>query len=262
MDKLNEIKINELSWKPDKKQELILKDISLNLANGEFYGIVGPNGAGKTTIARQLLKLLEKTTGDIYFDENNIDDMSRNKLAHKISFLPQSIKADTDFSVYDIVSMGREPHRKSFTSLTGTDKSIIDEALEFTDCMKNKDKIFSTLSGGERQRVMIARTIAQDTPWVVLDEPVSNLDVKHQISLMKVLNELRTKKSKTIIAILHDINLVANYCSKVILLKDGDVFAFGDTFSILTTENLKAVYGIDFEVINRDNKLPLIVPIY
>jgi iron complex transport system ATP-binding protein len=151
--------------------------------------------------------------------------------------------------------MGREPYRKNFGSLTAIDKEKIDEAMEYTNCTHLKDRNIQLLSGGERQRVMIARTIVQDTPWIILDEPVSNLDIKHQYDLMLLLQRLRDEKSKTIVAILHDLNLAYSFCNKIILMKDGEIFAQGETQEILTVSNLKEVYEMDFEFIDKSGTL-------
>lgn len=141
------------------------------------------------------------------------------------------------------------------------DLDKINEALEFTKCSHIKDKSISFLSGGERQRVMIARTIAQDTPWIILDEPVSNLDVRHQTELMLVLDRLRREKGKTIVAILHDLNLAAAFCTKIILMHQGNIYCSGASKDVLTGENLSAVYGIEFDFLERENgHLPYIVP--
>lgn len=255
------IEINELFWKPEKKSKFILDDITTSFEQGAFYGVLGPNGAGKTSFVRQLLKLVRKTKGDIFIGDINLDDMSRSQIASVLSFLPQNINKDVDFSVSDVVAMGRENKRKMFAPLDKEDMCIIDEAMRYTNCYELKDKSISCLSGGELQRVMIARTIAQDTQWIVLDEPVSNLDVKHQYELMKVMRKLKEEKGKTIIAILHDLNLATSFCDKIVLMKEGKIFSVGDKWDILTKENLKLVYDMEFEFIDNDNRV-IIAPKY
>lgn len=255
------INVDNLIWKPGKRTEPILNQINAALRSGRFYGILGPNGAGKTSLVRQLLRLKESDSGSITFDGNDIKSIRRSDMARSVAFLPQSIKADVDFTVYDVVAMGREPHRNRFTALDEHDMKCINEAMEFTNCTALRDKSISLLSGGERQRVMIARTIAQDTPWIILDEPVSNLDIKHQTELMHVLDRLRQDKGKTVVAILHDINLAATFCTHIILMKDGAVYKDGTTAEVLTKENLKAVYEMDFDFIRgRDRKISYIAP--
>ena len=258
---LKQIKVNHLIWQPEKKQDPVLRDISANFQAGEFYGILGPNGAGKTSIVRQILRLQESSSGTVMMDDKNIKNISRKEMALNLSFLPQDIKYDVDFTAYDVVAMGREPHRKRFAPLTTEDKRIIEEAMEFTNCLHLKDKSISFMSGGERQRVMIARTIAQDTPWIILDEPVSNLDVRHQAELMVVLERLRKEKGKTIVAILHDLNLAATFCTRIILMKKGQIYKEGKTDQVLTEENLQKVYELTFEFLENDKgRLPYIMP--
>lgn len=261
VDKIN---INELFWQPRGKSKPILDNISEVITSGNFYGILGPNGAGKSSLVRKLLNLSGFDSGDISFvndaDSSSISKLSRHDMALALSFLPQDINGKVDFTVKEIVSMGREPYRRAFKSMTGDELNMIDEAMIFTNCFHLKDTPICLLSGGERQRVMIARTIVQDSPWIILDEPVSNLDVKHQEEIMLVLKRLNKEKKKTIIAILHNIDLANTFCNKIILMKEGKIYAMGDTKSILTKDNLKAVYDMDFSIINKDTGGTYIVP--
>ena len=260
---LKQIEVKSLVWQPEKKMDPILKDVNALLTSGEFYGILGPNGAGKTSIVRQILRLQDSNSGAVLLDDRNVKNFSRKEMAVHLSFLPQEIKSDVDFTAFDVVAMGREPHRKRFASMTKDDENKIQEAMEFTNCWHLKDKSISFMSGGERQRVMIARTIAQDTPWIILDEPVSNLDVKHQAELMIVLERLRKEKGKTIVAILHDLNLAASFCTQIILMKQGKVFKAGEVQKVLTEENLSRVYELQFDFLeNKKGKghLPYIMP--
>ena len=161
---VQKIAADHLSWKPAKDGRPALKDVCLTLPAGEFYGILGPNGAGKTSLARQLLKLQKPDAGSVFFDNADIKQIKRDALARRISFLPQAFRTDVEFSVYEVVAMGREPYRRRFAALNETDLRKIEEALAAANCMAFRDKPVCCLSGGERQRVMIARTIAQDTP--------------------------------------------------------------------------------------------------
>lgn len=257
---LEKIRVEALRWQPDKKAAPILDNIDAVFTSGNFYGILGPNGAGKTSLVRQLLRLNNgifadgHSGGNIYFEsmgtDYHIDTLKRVQMAGMLSFLPQSITSDIDFTVYDVVAMGREPYRRRFAPLNHEDQDKIQEAMEFTNCLHLKDKSIQYLSGGERQRVMIARTIAQDTPWIILDEPVSSLDIRQQYDVMLVLDRLRREKGKTVIAILHDLNLANSFCNQLVLMKNGHIFAIGDTQKVLTEENLKAVYEIEFAFIH------------
>lgn len=255
---MKRISIKNLEWRPDKKSNSILSGINLDLECGGIYGILGPNGAGKTSLIRQILGLVNCDAGEIRYDDRLLSELSRQEISTKISVLSQNYNmngVNADFTVFDIICMGREPHRKHFKPLDNSDMEIIEEAMEITDCSHLKDKSITKLSGGELQRVMIARTIAQDTPWIILDEPVSSLDVRHQTEIMKVLEKLHKEKGKTIIAILHDINLAIRYCTEFIFLKEGKIVAKGDMDSVITHETLKKVYDIDFAFIKQDDSL-------
>lgn len=258
---LKQISVDHLVWSVDKGQHTILNDVNALLTSGEFYGILGPNGAGKTSIVRQILHLQESTSGSVKMDEKDVKNIRREEMASMVSFLPQNIKSDVDFSVFDVVAMGREPHRKRFTPLNEEDKNKIEAAMRYTNCLHMKDKSISFLSGGERQRVMIARAIAQDTPWIILDEPVSALDVRHQADLMVALEELRHETGKTVIAILHDLNLSAAFCTRIILMKKGQIYKAGPTREVFTKETLEHVYEMEFELLDRGkDQMPFISP--
>jgi iron complex transport system ATP-binding protein len=254
MGNLESIETDKLTWTPNKDMKPVLDNIAAMLCSGNFYGILGPNGAGKSSFVRQLLRLNRKNAGDVKYDiagiKTDLYDISRRQLAGLVSFMPQLVQSNVNFTVYDVVAMGREPYRKNFATLSNIDKEKINEALEYTNCSHLRDRNIQLLSGGERQRVMIARTIVQDTPWIILDEPVSSLDIKHQYDLMLLLQRLRREKSKTIVSILHDLNLAYSFCNRIILIKNGEIFAQGDTHEILTVENLKKVYEMEFEFVN------------
>lgn len=242
----NILNIAELSWHPNN--ESILNNISSTFNEGGFYGILGPNGSGKTSFIRHILRFLETKKGIIKLQERNIEDYSRKELATNISFVPQNVNMDVNFTVYDIVSMGRTPYLKKFQELTSKDKELIEYAMEITKCSYLRNKPFSYLSGGESQRVLVARAIAQDTKYLILDEPISHLDIRYQVELMETLKELNEKENKTIIAILHDLNLSAAYCKNIILMKKGSIFSNGLVEEVLTKENLKEVYEMNFEI--------------
>lgn len=245
---MKELRVDRLSYQPNKYTKEILKEISQNFGCGRFYGILGPNGSGKTTLIRHLLGLLKTQTGKIQLEEKNLTLYHKKELATKLSFVPQNTYLEADFSVADIVAMGRTPYRKRFGDLSKEEEDMIEDAMQITNTYSFREKRFNQLSGGEAQRVLVARAIAQDTPWMILDEPISHLDIKHQVELMETLKRLNVEKKKTIIAILHDLNLTSAYCDQVILMKDGEVYAAGKIEEVLTRENLREVYGLDFEI--------------
>ncbi|MBE6023736.1 MAG: ABC transporter ATP-binding protein [Cellulosilyticum sp.] len=248
------ITVDQLKWQPDLKQKAILNQLSTHFVQGGFYGIMGPNGSGKTSFIRHLLRFLEAKEGEIYLEGKPLEHYSRKQLATYISFVPQNVNIEADFTVYDMIAMGRNPYQKRFQALSKEDDEKIEQAMEITNCKELKERPFSYLSGGEAQRVLVARAIAQDTKYLILDEPISHLDIRYQIELMENLKYLNEKKGKTIIAILHDLNLSAAYCKNMILMKEGSIFASGMVEEVLTKSHLKAVYGIDFEIYEADHR--------
>ncbi|WP_455790374.1 ABC transporter ATP-binding protein [Clostridium butyricum] len=253
MDNRN-LNIEKLCWQAEDKEKYILNNISGRFKEGGFYGILGPNGSGKTSLVRHILRFIDVKHGLICLDNKDIKDYSRKELACSISFVPQNINIDVSFTVYDIVAMGRNPYMKRFQDLSQKDRDLINHAMEVTNCAYLKDKAFSYLSGGEAQRVLVARAIAQDTKYLILDEPISHLDIRYQVELMETLKKLNEEENKTIIAILHDLNLSSAYCKEIFLMKDGKVYVEGSVKDVLTGENLKAVYGINFEIHKMKSK--------
>lgn len=243
--------VNSLSWYPRKNSKPILDHLNCWFENGNIYGIIGPNGSGKTSFVKNILRFIEAEEGSIVLDKMNLMKYKRKDLAKKIALVPQNTVIETSFCVSDIVMMGRIPHQKRFAKASEKDLEIVKKAMVLTDCYELQRKSVATLSGGEVQRVVTARAIAQDTQWLVLDEPTSNLDVKHQIELMDSLVKLKDKKENTIIAVLHDINIAASYCNRIIMMKNGQIYKSGKTEEVLTKENLKDVYDVNFEILEN-----------
>jgi iron complex transport system ATP-binding protein len=245
------IVVESLSWHPPKNEKPVLNDLNCLIEKGNIYGIIGPNGSGKTYLVKNLLRFIEAQEGNIILDEIDLRNYKRKDLAKKIALVPQNTALDSSFCTYDIVMMGRIPHQKRFANASEADREMVQKAMQLTDCYQLKDKSVATLSGGESQRVVTARAIAQDTQWLILDEPTSSLDIKHQIELMDSLKKLNEKKDKTIIAVLHDINIAAAYCNRIIMMKDGQIYSNGKTEEVLTEENLNKVYEVDFEILEN-----------
>lgn len=245
------ILVDSLSWCPRKDRKPVLDNLSCLFEKGNIYGIIGPNGSGKTSFIKNILRFIEAEEGSIVLDEIDLMNYKRKDLAKKIALVPQNTMLESSFLVKDVVMMGRIPYQKRFTGASEIDREKVQKAMLLTDCYELWDKSVATLSGGEAQRVVTARAIAQDTQWLVLDEPTSNLDVKHQIELMDSLVKLNEKKEKTIIAVLHDINIAAQYCNRIIMMKNGHIHSNGKTEEVLTKENLVDVYDVDFEILEN-----------
>ncbi len=243
--------VESLTWNPQKDGRPILEHISCLFEKGNIYGIIGPNGSGKTSLVKNILRFIQAEEGHIMLDGINLMNYKRKHLAKKMALVPQNTAIESPFCVYDIVMMGRIPYQKRFADASKLDFEIVEQAMRLTDCYELKDKNVATLSGGEAQRVVTARAIAQDTQWLILDEPTSSLDVKHQIDLMESLVKLNRQKENTIIAVLHDINMAAVYCNRMIIMKNGRIHSNGKTEEVLTKENLMDVYGVDFEILEN-----------
>jgi iron complex transport system ATP-binding protein len=229
----------ELSQRP------ILKNISLNLESGKVYCIVGPNGSGKTTFLRSLLNALPVDKGFIRIDNNDINSYSQRKLARIEAIVPQNTYPECEFSAFDVVIMGRSPYLSPLQTESAKDFRIVKESMEITNTWHLKDQPVRCLSGGEKQRVIIARALAQQTGILLLDEPVSNLDIHHQVEILNLLKKLNEEKGMTVIAVLHDLNHVFAYSNQVILFYEGQLVAIGTPDMVLTHDNIKKVFAVD-----------------
>jgi iron complex transport system ATP-binding protein len=235
VDKLNVM----LSQRP------ILKNICLNIESGKFYCIAGPNGSGKTTFLRSLLNVLPVGKGLIRIDSTDIHSYSQNKLARVEAMVPQNSYPECEFSAFDVVMMGRSPYLSPLESESVRDIRIVKESMEITNTWHLKDQPVNCLSGGEKQRVIIARALAQQTGILLLDEPVSNLDIHHQVEILNLLKKLNEEKGITVIAVLHDLNHVFAYSHQVILFDQGELVAIGTPDKVLTHDNIRKVFAVD-----------------
>ena len=227
-----------------KEQAEILKDISFYLSSPCFLSIAGPNGAGKTTLLNLLSGLLKPASGSIEIDSKPITSYSVKRLAKKISVVRQEFVPVFEFTAAQVVSMARTPYLGALAFETDADKEAIAEALKMTDTSRFADRPLGHLSGGERQRVFIARALAQQTPILLLDEPTSFLDMKHQVGIYDLLKKMQIEKQKTIVSVTHDINLASQYSDMILLLSADGGYNFGPTPKILTTERIESVFGV------------------
>lgn len=238
------IKAEELCFSYDKQ---ILKNISFEISSGEFVGIIGPNGSGKTTLLRILSGYLQPESGKVSINDQDILTIKVQDLAKLRSLVPQESHLDFDYSVEDIVWMGRNPYAGMWGAESGED--LVKKALQDCELKDLQQRNARTLSGGEWQRVVLARALAQDTSIVFLDEPTHFLDLYYQINTLKILEQLN-KQGKTIVAVFHDLNLAAKFCKKFIILKAGEKYAEGDFKKVINAENIKKVYKVDVNIVD------------
>jgi iron complex transport system ATP-binding protein len=236
------IEINNLSFSFDQE---VLRDININIKMGKFYTILGPNGSGKTTLLRILSKSLNIYKGEIFIDEKELTQIKPKRLAKEMAVVSQNTEIEFDFSVQGIVLMGRTPYISRFCSESEKDIETAINAMKMTNTWELRNKSINALSGGERQRVVVARAIAQETKIILLDEPISHLDIHHQIEIMNQLKQLNQNKNITIIAVLHDLNIAAAYSDQMILMHECGIYKDGTPEEVLTEEIIKKVYGLD-----------------
>jgi iron complex transport system ATP-binding protein len=227
---------------------LVVDEVSLTLAAGDLTGILGPNGSGKTTLLKMLSGTLTPSAGTIAFDGRRLSEWKRRDLARRIALVPQDTHAPFDFTVLDIVLMGRFPHLGAFALEGPDDLAIARQALAATGTSAFEDRPFATLSGGEKQRVVIAGALAQSPELLLLDEPTASLDLGHQLDVQLLLAALNRDRGVTMVLSTHDLNLAAALCTNLILLRGGRVLAQGKTEEVLTADAVRALYGVDADI--------------
>ncbi|MDD5687597.1 MAG: ABC transporter ATP-binding protein [Elusimicrobia bacterium] len=220
----------------------IIKDLSFSVNDGDFIGVLGPNGSGKTTLFRALTKIIRHYKGEILLKGKNLSEISFSELARSVAVLPQFLNVIFPFTVEEYVCMGRFPYLKRFEKLGSSDMEIVEKAMVEFDVISLKEKKISELSGGERQRVFLAQAIAQQPKILLLDEPITHLDIKHQVEIMDILKNMNTN-GITILSIMHDLNLASEYCNRIILIKEGRVSADGKPESVLNYKLIEDVYN-------------------
>ncbi|WP_096391691.1 heme ABC transporter ATP-binding protein [Halopenitus persicus] len=219
----------------------VLADVELAVEAGSFLGVVGPNGAGKTTLLRALRDSLTPDRGRVRVGGEDLTALSAGAVARRVASVPQDTVLSFDFTVEQVVEMGRTPHRSRFATPKAADREAVDDAMATTDTARFADRSVGTLSGGERQRVLLARALAQETPVLVLDEPTGSLDVNHAVETLELVREL-VEAGKTVVAAIHDLNLAARYCDELLLLADGRVRSVGSPDAVLSESALRDAF--------------------
>lgn len=236
----------------------ILDDISLDIPKGKISTIIGPNGSGKSSLLKLIARKSRPHSGEIIYQDKSIYDYNTKEIAKKISYLPQIHKSPTDNTVRMLVSNGRFPYRTLLGSLSPSDEEIIDEVLRFTGLYEIQDRMIRNLSGGERQRAWIAMAMAATPDILVLDEPTTYLDIMYQIEIMDLVTKLKEKYDRTILLVLHDLNLAIKYSDYIFAIKDRKVIVSGEKEEIITTENLKRIFDIDSKILHHDDDMVVI----
>lgn len=243
------LEIENLTYKID--DSLISDGINIKFEENTFTGIIGPNGSGKSTLLKQIYRVLKPTKGKIFFDGIDIDDISSKKMARQMAVLPQENQSDFDYTVREIILMGRFPYHSFFMGDHDFDVDInlMKKYLNIVGLREQENQYFKTLSGGEKQRVLLARALVQEAELLILDEVTNHLDIGYQYKVLEILKGL----NMTIISAIHDLNLAMKFCDQVVIIDKGRIIVTGNPKDIITRENLKEIFKIDAQIIKRDN---------
>lgn len=233
------LQVKNLKFSIDKKE--ILKDISFEIPKGSFVGIIGPNGSGKSTILKNIYRLYKPDSGQILLDNKNLLNMKDKDCAKEIAVLAQESNSQFDFTVEQIVKMGRYPYKSVFEDYSKKDLDMVTDMLKRVGLEDYVGRSFSKLSGGEKQRTLIARALVQDTEFLILDEPTNHLDIGYQIQLMDLVKSLNI----TTLSAIHDMNMASMYCDYLIVMKDGKIKNCGSVKEVITEEMLKEIFGVN-----------------
>ncbi|HOL21785.1 MAG TPA: ABC transporter ATP-binding protein [bacterium] len=219
----------------------VLKDISFEIQKGEFLGIIGPNGSGKTTLLKVLARILKPYRGKILLENEEIYEIPLSEYAKKVAYLPSMIEFSFSYTVEEFVSLGRFPYTGRYGQLKKSDRDIVENVLEQFEIGQYRKRKVWELSDGEKQRVFIAQVITQQASVIILDEPVSHLDIGHSFKIMDIIKEIN-RSGITVISVLHELNLASEYCTKLLLLNKGSIFSEGTAEEVITYQNIEKVY--------------------
>ncbi|PIC99709.1 MULTISPECIES: ABC transporter ATP-binding protein [unclassified Sporosarcina] len=238
------IQVREITKFYGKKA--VVEKVSVNIHRGKITSFIGPNGAGKSTLLSMVSRLMDADTGEVLLDKSKVKDMKSNDFAKRVAILKQSNFMNVKLTIRELVSFGRFPHSKG--RLQEEDERMVDQALEYMGLTDMQEAYLDELSGGQRQRAFIAMTIAQDTDYILLDEPLNNLDMKHSVQIMKILRQLVDDLGKTVVIVLHDINFASVYSDRIVALKNGKVVKDGVTNDIITSDSLREIYDMEIPI--------------
>jgi iron complex transport system ATP-binding protein len=253
------LKINNLSVFYGDRQ--ILHEIQLEVHSGEIVALLGPNGAGKSTLIRSISGVIPIRDGNIFVDQKDVTSLSTMERARHISVVPQAVSIPPAFTVWETVLLGRTPYLNFLGQTSAKDEAIARQALEQVDVLHLIEKRMNEISGGEQQRVLLARTLAQDTPILLMDEPTTHLDISHQIDLLKLITKQAREKSLTVLIALHDLNLASMFADRIAIVQNGLLCVAGTPQETLTSEIINSVYNVPVHVVSHPQTgAPFIIP--
>ena len=235
----------------------IVDDVDIAVPDGRFVGLLGPNGSGKSTILKAIYRVRRPSAGRVLLDGSDLLAMPHKAAARRVAVVAQETTVEFDFTVFEMVMIGRTPHKKAFERDGDGDRSIAMQAIERVGCADLVNRSFNTLSGGEKQRVLIARALTQGADHLILDEPTNHLDIRYQIEVLELVASLNV----TVLAALHDLSLAALFCDAVYVLADGRIIADGPPRAVITAETVKRAYGADVLIVDHpETGTPHLIP--
>jgi iron complex transport system ATP-binding protein len=218
----------------------IVNEATIHVNDGEFVGLLGPNGSGKSTLLKSIYRVMKRDSGEILIDDIPLDVMHLRESALKMAVVTQHNYYNFEFRVEDVVMMGRTPHKKAMETDNEEDREIVRNALKKVNMLEFADRAFSSLSGGEQQRIILARALAQQTPCLVLDEPTNHLDIEYQLEVLDIVKSLHC----TALCAMHDLNLAAQYCDRLYVIKDGRIIMEGTPEKVITEDMIQEIYNV------------------
>ena len=244
------LRINNIACRYDAAN--VLENIDFSAKGGDFIGVVGPNASGKSTLLKSISKVLKPHTGVVLLNERDVHTLKSAEIAKNLAVVPQESVISFAFTALEVVLMGRTPHLNRFEMESRQDLVIAQKSMELTNTWYLAERPIDTLSGGEKQRIIIARALTQEPRVLLLDEPTDHLDINHQIEILDLIKRLSKEKEMVVIGVFHDLNIVSQYCDRLILLHKGRIFAAGGAGDVLTGENIEKVYGVKVTVKQDD----------
>ncbi|MDE2929839.1 MAG: ABC transporter ATP-binding protein [Chloroflexota bacterium] len=234
--------VEKVTWRVE--EQAILRDVAVDVAAGELVGVLGPNGSGKSSLLRCIYRALKPDAGYIALDGDNVWDLDAKEAARRTATVLQETPGEFEFVVWEMVLMGRTPHKSMFARENAEDHDLVESALGQVGMLPFAERSFATLSGGEKQRVLIARALAQQARFLILDEPTNHLDVRYQLEILDLVRGLQV----TTFTALHDLNLAATYCDRLYIMSEGEIVAAGTPEDVFQPALLRKVFGVEAEV--------------
>lgn len=239
-----ELKVEKLNVTLGEKH--IIKNLDIHIKEKEFVGIIGPNGSGKSTMLRAIYRALKPDSGTIKINGRDMNAISLRETAKEIAVVAQHNEQDFDFTVLDMVLIGRSPHKKFLERDNLNDFEIVKESLKKVDMEDFIDRNYNTLSGGEKQRIILARALAQETNCLILDEPTNHLDIKYQLQFMSIAKNLDI----TVIAAIHDLNMASLFCDKIYAIDEGEIVEYGSPKEVIREDLIESLYDVSCKIIH------------